>query len=442
MNSYRSKSLREAWLIASLCLLALAMIGCASTPQLMPTPNLYAWGNFDPFDKVPAALQNNRAEVLYYTDRVPEGPPSDPKYGYKRSRSAAFGNAELQIGQDVSWAQLVKASRSKTRDVSLPLTVSDIHELGRFQPTPRHLIEIAQSTTQPSESDVQEAATEEAFKRELSSRLALTPSKEVYIFVHGFANNFYDSIITTGELWHFFGRKGVAIAYTWPAGSPTLRAYMYDRESSEFTVYHLKQMLKLVASCEDVEKINIIAHSRGTDVVVSALRELYLEMHGSGKDTRQELKLQSLVLAAPDLDFDVVIQRLATERLGRIPEQTAIYVCSKDEALGWADWLFSSVQRLGQLKSDQFSPAELEMMRHSGAAQFIDARVSDAGAFGHDYFRSNPAVSSDLILMMRYHIQPGAQYGRPLRASKNGFWVIDDDYPGPPRDLTTQRADR
>src|ERR1700749_380870 len=113
MNLSGSKSLREGRLIASLCLRALAIIGCVARPQLMPTPNLYAWGNFDPFAKVPPVLQNNRVEVLYYTDRVPEGPPNDPKYGYKRSRSAAFGHAQLHIGEDVSWAKLVKASRNK-----------------------------------------------------------------------------------------------------------------------------------------------------------------------------------------------------------------------------------------------------------------------------------------------------------------------------------------
>ena len=88
-------------------------------------------------------------------------------------------------------------------------------------------------------SETDEATTEDAFKRELSRHLALTPSKEVYIFVHGFANNFYDSIITTGQLWHFFGRNGVPIAYTWPAGSTGLRSYMYDRESSEFTASNI-----------------------------------------------------------------------------------------------------------------------------------------------------------------------------------------------------------
>ena len=44
----------------------------------------------------------------------------------------------------------------------------------------------------------------------------------------------------------------------------------HDRESGEFTVYHLKQCLRAVAACPDVERVHLIAHSRGTDVTISA----------------------------------------------------------------------------------------------------------------------------------------------------------------------------
>ena len=68
-------------------------------------------------------------------------------------------------------------------------------------------------------------------------------------------------------------------------------------------------------------------------------------------------------------------------------------------------------------------------MRRSRVAQLIDARISDPGAFGHNYFHSNPAVSSDLILLLRYQKMPGPENGRPLLVKENGFWSIDDKYP-------------
>ena len=58
------------------------------------------------------------------------------------------------------------------------------------------------------------------------------------------------------------------------------------------------------------------------------------------------------------------------------------------------------------------------------------ARVTKPGSFGHNYFYSNPAVSSDLMLVLRYGKAPGAENGRPLGIKDDGFWTINDDYPG------------
>jgi len=413
--------------------LVTVLAGCGGAPQLMPTPNLYTRGDVNPFLGVSEDLQNNKVEVVYATDRVPEDKtPDHVQYGYKRSRSVGFGVSEVRFGKDVSWADLVKASTSKKREVDLTETIPRTTELGRFQPTPRSLIQLTGSADDAAASDAAEKATEDQFRKLLADQLAHTRVKEVFLFVHGYNNTFKDSVRTIAEVWHFMGREGVPVAYTWPAGSGgLLRGYTYDRESSEFTVYHLKQMLRLIASCPEVTKVHVIGHSRGTDVVTSAIRELHLEISGGGKTARQVLKFGTLVLAAPDLDIDVMIQRNSTARIGQVAERSAIYVCASDNALGFSSFLFGGLNRLGKLKSDLFSPQELEALRNSKTTQIIDARVSDSGAFGHDYFHSNPAVSSDLILLMRYGFATGAENGRPLRVDKKGFWVIDDDYPGP-----------
>jgi esterase/lipase superfamily enzyme len=438
-------------------------IGCGSGPmQMMPTPNLYVGGDVDPFTEVPPELQNNKAEVIYLTDRVIDLNPKEPNnpYGFGRSRSVAYGVSQVEFGDDISWDDLVAASRSKLRSVNLPLSIPWTQEYGRFPPTPRYIPPppTTEATTAPTNAAMTKLATrpqtdlgfepepaepdreaaDQAFRELLARHLEKTNVKEVYLFVHGFNNRFDEAVMTIAQLWHFFGRQGVPIAYTWPAGGGgLLRGYNYDRESGEFTIYHLKQALQVIASCPQVEKIHILAHSRGTDVATSALRELHIELRAAGKSTRQALKLGTVVLAAPDLDFDVVLQRLVTNRVFRVPEQFAMYVCARDEALGMANWLFSSATRLGRLQSSMFTPEELQTLRRNPNVQIIDARVSNAGSFGHDYFHSNPAVSSDLILLMRYQRRAGAQYGRPLRNDESGFWFIDDQYPGPPKKKAT-----
>jgi len=452
MTDRNSKNSRRFRSLAGLLLIAILLSGCGSATILMPTPNVYARATSNPFEDVPPALQNNHVDVMYLTDRVTEGKPEGGiEYGYKRSRAVAYGVATVDIGKNVSWDELVKASRSPIRLPNLILTVSNITEWGRFPSTPRSLIQLQAPTTLPTTgltlagdiNDEAQVAAEEAFHKELSARLALSPVKEVYLFVHGYANTFDDSVETIAGVWHFLGRRGVPIAYSWPAGGKgLLRGYTYDTESSEFTVSHLEQMLRVIASCPDVKKVNIICHSRGTDTTVTALRELHLEITASGHSTREVLKLGTLVLAAPDIDLDVVIQKILTVRLGQVPERFTMYVCSGDKALGLSEWLFGGIIRLGELKATMFSPAELKVLRSSKTNQIVNADVTNPGDFGHNYFHANPAVSSDLVLLMRYHLPPGDEYGRPLLTKENGFWAVDDAYPKQSKELESAIIDK
>ncbi len=115
---------------------------------------------------------------------------------------------------------------------------------------------------------------------------------------------------------HLFDRRGVPIVYSWPSGHPgLLRGYSYDRESGLFTVFHLKQLLRALMAMDDVEKIHVVAHSRGTAVITDALREPIIELEAAGLNTREEMRLANLVLLAADLDVELMEQRLGRRRL-------------------------------------------------------------------------------------------------------------------------------
>ena len=413
-------------------LMLFAGVGCSSKAYLMPTPNIYTQAAWNPFADVAPALQNDEVTVMYFTDRSPEDEtPGQWSYGHARSRSAAFGEAVVKIGQDLEWDEIVAASRTADRSRRLELTLTTTNETARFGNTPPALVitdaQFAAGVRPPIDSANAEA--ESRFREDLARRLALTPHKEVFIYVHGFNNSFEDAVVTTAELWHFLGREGVPISYTWPAAEGGLRAYEYTLASTQFTIYHFKQALRLIASCPEVERINILAHSRGAEVTAETVRELYIEMRGT-TDVQQTLKLGTVILAAADIDLDVAIARNATERIGRAVERSALYISNKDQALGFSGWLFGGTERVGNFDPELFNETELETLRHSQRFQIIDARVKNRGAFGHGYFHANPAVSSDLILLMRYRLPPGADHGRPLGVSDTGLWMVDDDYPG------------
>jgi esterase/lipase superfamily enzyme len=219
------------------------------------------------------------------------------------------------------------------------------------------------------------------------------------------------------------------IVYTWPAGHPGIFGYTYDRESSEFTVFHLKQLIKWLAEQPGIENIHLIAHSRGTDVAVSAFRELVIWARGAGLDPREHFKIKNFVLAAPDLDVQVVSQRIAAERLALAVDQATLYSSPDDKAIGFAELLYASPRgRVGTVTIQRLNEEEIGRMKANASRVNVVNFQGESTGYGHSYFRDNPAVSSDLVLMIRYGLKPG-EPGRPLEHIGLNFWRVPEDYP-------------
>ena len=64
--------------------------------------------------------------------------------------------------------------------------------------------------------------------------------------------------------------------------------------------------------------------------------------------------------------------------------------------------------------------------------QLIQANVSGFTQNQHDYFYRHPAVSSDLLLVLAGHFEPGAAHGRPLEPLAGGAWRLGNGYLSPP----------
>ena len=412
--------------------------GCGTGPRLMmPTPNVYLNEAHDPYHNLNPGLKSTEVRLFYFTDRVPEkDKEGNLQYGYNRSASLAFGDAVVDLGINFTWEELVQASRTQKRLKPVELTLGRItqHIRGPKTPFPYALVD-GKIVEEPSwvEQGVQAA---DALRKELVQQLALTPRKEIFIYVHGFHNTFDDAAFAMAELWHFIGRIGVPMVYTWPAGFPGLFGYTYDRESSEFTVFHLRKALKFLAGIPEVDKIHVIAHSRGTDVAVSALRELTIEMRAAGLDPKSELKLHNFILAAPDIDLQVAIQRISGDHVPLSAKRFTVYTSPDDKAIGFARKLFQSPRgRIGTYGPDavddhlkagmDFGKNNFSIINFAGASGgFVD----QGDDYGHSYFRNAPTVSSDVVLMLRDDRDPGTPE-RPLEYIGLNFWRIPPGYP-------------
>ena len=381
-----------------LLLIAVPLVAACRGPQLMPTPNLYLDDRPAPFDAVPEARRSSEIDILYATDRAPDSEEGEPlSYGTDRSLSLAVGHVSVRIGNELAWDDLVRASRTDARDVALPIHVDDPTELARYPQTPYAITSSGDDsvTVEASVAAARDGAARQ-LQDEVRRRLAESQSKDAWVYVHGFNNSFSDAVSVLSQIWHFMGRPGIAIAYSWPASA----SYATDRESGEFSVFHLKEFVRNLAASPELNRIHFLAHSRGTDVLTDALRELIIESRGAGAELRNRYKIGRVVLAAPDLDGEVFAQRIAAENLQDDMESFTIYGSDEDTAIALSGWLWGSHRRLARVHPEDLPESARAYVGAIENAAFVDADIS-GGFTGHSYFYESPAVSSDLILVWR-----------------------------------------
>ncbi|MGI9626970.1 MAG: alpha/beta hydrolase, partial [Longimicrobiales bacterium] len=244
----------------ALVLTALSFGGCAGGARpLMPTPVLYRQpGGSELFSNTPAQRRTTELTLLYITNRGLESNPGSPvPYGQSRARSLAFGSAVVELVPDLDWPSLRRQSQLAERTMPVNLKLGSVEELGRFPEEP-YALELAPAGVSRSSSVLRRhQETKAGFQAQLQRRLERSPSKEVILYVHGFNQDFAAAAYTTAELCHFFGREDVCAFFTWPASTSgnLLTSYTATTESAEYSVGHLRKMIRTIAETPGVEGI-------------------------------------------------------------------------------------------------------------------------------------------------------------------------------------------
>jgi esterase/lipase superfamily enzyme len=424
------------------CALALALTGCATSHVMMPTPVLYTGPNARPLftdssvDSRPLSL-----DLLFVTDRASEQQADGLRYTAARSRSVAFGSASVEFGDGITWDTLVHESTATQRGSGLRLKLGATTELGRFPPIPYEVALHPDGIRRTrSVVDAYEKAKHQ-LQADIARRLALAPRKEVVLFVHGYHSSFESAALSMGELCHFLGREFVCGIFTWPAGGKggILFGYDIDRESSEYAIEDLVKLIRIVGRTPGVERVHLVAHSRGTDTLASALAQLSAEAYTLRSSPEREFHIGNVVLIAPDLDGDVALTKIfkvfsdpdlpfgeSADSNALIPPATGlrvtVYVSPDDKAIATASWLFGSIARLGRIDVTMFTPEQIEAIGKLRAVDIVQVRGT-TDFFGHSYFVTNPQVSADIIAMLRYDLRPD-EPGRPLEHVAGSFWRV------------------
>ncbi len=417
--------------VAAFVMAAALLAGCATKERLlMPTPTLYASPGGPPvYAAAPGKRLDPNVDLLFITDREPEKDSvSGLPFGGQRGKQIIFGSVQVRMVPDITWESLVRQSQLRDRTVAVDLELGPVKSLGEFPREPYQVTRVASGDAfRDSAQMEQHEAAKQQLRSEVQRRLAESPRKEVLLYVHGFNETFASAAFTTAELCHFLGREQICAFFTWPSSSTGnfLTSYTSTTESATYSVDHLKKAIRMIAQTPGVERIQILAHSRGTALTLDAVQQLFLEAIAAGRDPVDVYKIDNVVLLSPDVDVDIAAQKITswvsdpdlvsvwpTGRLPRsISGRLSIYSSPTDRALLVSRILFRSRYRVGSLTAKDVKPWAQEYLSRAGKVDLITYEGKRTDLFGHSYFTSNPEVSSDLIQMIRY----GTRLGEPGR---------------------------
>ena len=198
--------------------------------------------------------------------------------------------------------------------------------------------------------------------------------RDSLLFVHGYNQTFEAAAFDAANLSEGIGFKGNSALFSWPSKGGLLD-YGYDRESALLARDHLADALAAVLQDEFGAKLNVVAHSMGTLVMLEALRSYRDRYADKGLD-----RLGALVLAAPDVDVDVF--KAAIGRLGAWRNKITVITATNDRALDLSRRLAGG-ERAGALP-----PAALDGL----GVKVVDATDFATGFIRHDVFVANADV--------------------------------------------------
>lgn len=372
------------------------------------------------------------SELLYITDRAPTVVSGNRlSYGAKRAIYLSFGSVSI-------------APRRSSSAGKREFRVDAVSETGRFPATPYGIVATANGLRRTPQAVAAHEQAVASLQADIARRLATAGRKEVVVFVHGYNNSFDDAALATDEICRSLQNQFVCIVLTWPAGGVggSFFGYSIDRESSEFAVADFKKAVRVIAATKGVERLHLLAHSRGTDVLASVVQQLAIEAYVSRSSLWQRYKIANAVFFAPDIDLDVASSKLfawvsdpdlafgSKSTPNTLPAQGSmhltVYSSPRDEALKASTLISGSALRLGQLAvgnlpRDRSEAASKWAGSHMGGlVDFVEYPGGD-GFIGHSYFLSDATIRADLVALIRDRAKSGDPR-RQLIEIRRPFW--------------------
>lgn len=419
------------YLILAVGLLA----GCQPMVYMMPTPAAISAGDLDPFTDTPEEERSSDIVVGYVTNRKSYGAKEARFYSREFDEDLRMGTATIQIGDgDKSWDEIIELSREGARKDEILLTLSQVKEVSTLK--------AEQDPVQPLTGELA------AMMEDLNAYIDRSPLRDITIYVHGANNNFYRTAAQAAQYRHFTGRQTVVVLYSWPSAESIVR-YGTDIRNIRQTVPSFVRFIRFLAEHSSARKINILAYSAGATLTTEGLAVLGRDSSNPDRQAyKDSLRIGAVYFAAPDTDFDDWVDEYRSYHdivdsvtVTINPNDTVLGIAQEDrrwKAYGnWAEYIDGSTtkSRLGRPDLDDISEQDarwLIEMSNTGNLDIIDIdpnAIPGLGKGDHDFWYSSPWVSTDALLDINLHANPGDR-GLAMRRGDYGarIWYFPEDY--------------
>ncbi|MFC0282806.1 alpha/beta hydrolase [Camelimonas abortus] len=213
-----------------------------------------------------------------------------------------------------------------------------------------------------------------------NQRMRRMGERRVMVFVHGYNTTFEEAVYRFAQIIHDSGAPVMPVLFTWPSRGRLL-AYGYDYESGTISRDALEGLLLALNRDPNVQEISILAHSMGNWVTLEALRQMAI------RTGRVAPKINSVMLAAPDVGFDVFRRQIAA--IGQKRPPFVIFTSQDDEALAMSQRVWGG-SRLGAIDPDT-EPYRSLLAREDITVVDL-TRLKGTDAFNHGKYTQSQVV--------------------------------------------------
>ena len=196
---------------------------------------------------------------------------------------------------------------------------------------------------------------------------------------------------------HDVGFEGTVAAFDWASHNGGLTTYTADETIAEASSTQLQEFLGELSTQGTLGRVIIVAHSMGTRVTSSAIRDLSTHW--------PRLVLGQVVFAASDIDSATFVTQLAASVGGRA-ERLTLYGSARDRAiLASKKVVHGSRPRVGS------GPPSIVML---DGVDYVDASGVDTDLLGHAYVAENEKLLNDLFYLLQRRLPASKRFLNPV----------------------------